>query len=176
MNSFRENFVCSDDISKDTTSPALDEIKCLPLSITLKTIQVLWMQVANIHDNQFVNAFSRKIVVYFLLSAKVQERQFCFSPEMPGVEMEEEAHFFCSVLCQGLALLGILIYRERGSSSRFHILVCLILWAFQGRDNWCSSSISLTNILKEKLGFSVTFISLGSHLHLEFLHSCQFLQ
>ena len=41
VNSFGDNFVCSDDISKDTTSPALDEIKCLPLSITLKTIQVL---------------------------------------------------------------------------------------------------------------------------------------
>lgn len=64
------------------------------------------MQVANIHDNQFVNAFSRKIVVYFPLSAKVQERQFCFSPEMPGVEMEEEVHFFCSVLCQSYASRG----------------------------------------------------------------------
>lgn len=176
MNSFGDNFVCSDDISKDTTSPALDEIKCLPLSITLKTIQVLWMQVANIHDSQSVNAFSRKIVFYFPLSAKLQERQFCFSPEMLGVEMKEEAHFFCPVLCQGLALSGVLIYREGSSLSRFHILVCLTLWAFQGRDNWCSSSISLTNILKEKLGFSVMFTSLGSHLYSEFLLSCQFLQ
>ena len=113
----------------------------------------------NIHDNQFVNAFSRKIVFYFPLSTKVQERQLCFSPEMPGVEIEEASSYLLFSLMPRVSPLGVLIYQERGSSSRFHILVCLTLWAFQGSDNWCSSSISLTNILKEKLGFSVFHLS-----------------